>query len=138
MAWDIRHQGVVDMIDGQTVVVRIIQTAACGECQARNHCRAAGNNEKKVVEVQSTDAGVYQVGQTVTLYGAKGWGMKAVWLAFGLPLFLLFIALVTAVMLSRDDRVAAIAALGVLVPYYIGLYFFRDRLKSVFQFRIIG
>ena len=135
MAQDIRHQGVVDSIDGQNVIVRITQSSACGGCQARNICRAAESKEK-LVEVHQTDTGNYIVGQAVTVVGAESLGMKAVAFAFGLPLLLLLIALVTVMAFTGSEKVAAIAALGILVPYYIVLFLLRDRIKRDFQFRI--
>ena len=137
MAGDIRHRGVVDMIDGQTVVVRITQDAACGGCHAKDICHAAGSREK-LVEVSGTDAGNLSVGQTVTVSGSESVGMKAVWIAFGLPLLLMFVVLLTAILLGGSEKTSALIAIGVLVPYYIVVYLFRERLKRVFQFRIIG
>ena len=136
MAQDIRHQGVVDSIDGQDIIVRITQSSACGGCQARNICRAAESKEK-LVEVRCADAGSFDVGQTVTVAGAESLGLKAVTFAFGLPLLLLLVALVTAVAVAGSEKVAAIAALGILVPYYVVLFLLRDRIKKDFQFRII-
>ena len=136
MAQDIRHQGVVDSIDGQDIIVRITQSSACGGCQARNICRAAGSKEK-LVEVRCADADSFDVGQTVTVAGAESLGLKAVTFAFGLPLLLLLAALVTAVAVAGSEKVAAIAALGILVPYYVVLFLLRDRIKKDFQFRII-
>ncbi|MBO6077268.1 MAG: SoxR reducing system RseC family protein [Bacteroidaceae bacterium] len=136
MAQDIRHDGVVDSIDGQNVIVRITQSSACGGCQARNICRAAESKDK-LVEVHCADAGSFDVGQTVTVAGAESLGMKAVAFAFGLPLLLLLVALITAMSVTGSERVAAIAALGILVPYYIVLFLFRGRIKKDFQFRII-
>ncbi|MBR4841724.1 MAG: SoxR reducing system RseC family protein [Bacteroidaceae bacterium] len=137
MAVDIRHQGVVDNIDGQTVIVRITQTAACGGCQARDICHSAEPREK-LVEVHSADVSGFRIGQTVTVSGAESSGMRAVWLAFGLPLILLVLALTAVVALTGSEKTAVISVLLVLVPYYIVLYLFRERLKRVFQFRIIG
>lgn len=137
MAVDIRHQGVVDNIDGQTVIVRITQTAACGGCQARDICHSAESREK-LVEVHSADVSGFRIGQTVTVSGAESSGMRAVWLAFGLPLILLVLALTAVVALTGSEKTAVISVLLVLVPYYIVLYLFRERLKRVFQFRIIG
>ena len=136
MAQDIRHDGVVDSIDGQNVIVRITQSSACGGCQARNICRAAESKDK-LVKVHQTDAGTFRVGQAVTVAGAESLGMKAVAFAFGLPLLLLLVALITAMSVTGSERVAAIAALGILVPYYIVLFLFRGRIKKDFQFRII-
>lgn len=136
MSAEIRHEGVVDSIDGQKVTVRILQTSACAGCQASGICRAAESREK-LVEVHSADAGNYGVGQTVTVAGAESLGLKAVAFAFGLPLLLLLAALVTAVAVSGSEKTAAIAALGILVPYYAVLFLLRDRIKKDFQFRII-
>ena len=136
MARYISHQGVVDSIDGQNVIVRITQSSACGGCQARNICRAAESKDK-LVEVVCADADSLKAGQTVTVVGAESLGMKAVVFAFGLPLLLLIAALITAMSFTGNEKVAAAAALGVLIPYYIVLLLMRDRIKRDFQFRII-
>ena len=136
MAHYIWHEGVVDSIDGQTVIVRITQSSACGGCQARNICRSAESKDK-LVEVHRTDAGSFDVGQTVTVAGAESLGMKAVAFAFGLPLLLLMAALITVLAVMGSEKVAALASLGILVPYYSVLFLFRDRMKKDFQFRII-
>ena len=136
MAQDIRHEGIVDSIDGQDVIVRITQSSACGGCQARNICRAAESKDK-LVEVHCTDAGSFVAGQAVTVAGAESLGLKAVMWAFGLPLMLLLAALVAAMSITGNERMAVLAALGILVPYYIILFLLRGRFKKDFQFRII-
>jgi sigma-E factor negative regulatory protein RseC len=136
MGTDIRHEGVIDSIEGQDVIVRITQSSACGGCQARSICHAAESKDK-LVEVHCADAGSFDVGQTVTVAGAESLGLKAVTFAFGLPLVLLLAALVTAMAVAGSEKVAAMAALGILVPYYLVLFLFRDRIKKDFQFRII-
>lgn len=136
MGTDIRHEGVVNSIEGQKVTVRILQTSACSGCQANRICRAAESKEK-VVEVDMTDMDGLSVGQTVVVAGAESLGMKAVAFAFGLPLLLLLAALITAVSVTGSERVAVAAAIGILVPYYIVLFMLRNRIKKDFQFRII-
>lgn len=136
MARYISHQGVVDSIDGQNVIVRITQSSACGGCQARNICRAAESKDK-LVEVVCADADSLKAGQTVTVAGAESLGMKAVFYAFGLPLLLLIAALIAVLSFTGNEKVAAAAGLGVLVPYYIVLLLTHDRMKRDFQFRII-
>ena len=83
------------------------------------------------------DAGQFVTGQPVTVAGAESLGMKAVAFAFGLPLLLLISALITAMVVTGSEKVAAIAALGILVPYYLVLFLLCDRIKKDFQFRII-
>ena len=123
MAQDIRHQGVVDSIDGQSVIVRITQLSACGGCQARNICNAAESKDK-LVEVEYSGAESLSPGQTVTVAAGERMGMTAVMLAFGLPVLLLIIALVAAMALTGSEKIGAVALL-------------RDRIKKDFQFRII-
>jgi len=135
MAQDIRHEGIVDSVEGQTVMVRIAQSSACGGCQARNICHAAESKDK-LVEVICADASRFKVGQTVTVTGAESLGMKAVAFAFGVPLLLLVATLITAMTVSGSEKVATFTALGVLVPYYAVLFLFRDRIRKDFQFRI--
>ena len=136
MVQEIRHDGIVDSIDGQTVVVRITQSSACGGCQASKICHAAESKDK-LVDVHCTDAGSFMVGQAVTVAGAESLGVKAVMWAFGLPLLLLLAVLFTAVALTGSEKVAAAASVGLLVPYYIVLFLMRDRFKKDFRFRII-
>ena len=136
MGADIRHEGVVDSIDGQKVTVRILQASACSGCQASRICRAAESREK-LVEVNVTGAESLSVGQTVTVAGEERMGLAAVMLAFGLPLLLLLAALIAAMSVTGSERIGALAALGVLVPYYIVLMLMRGRIKKDFQFRII-
>lgn len=136
MAQDIRHEGVVDSIDGQSVIVRITQSSACGGCQVRNICRAAESKEK-LIEVSYADADSLKVGQSVTISGSERLGMKAVVIAFGYPLMLLLIVMIVILSVSGSEKAAAIGALAVCVPYYLATYLLRDRIKKDFQFRII-
>lgn len=136
MGADIRHEGVINSIDGQKVTVRILQISACSGCQASRICRAAESKEK-LVDVDMSGAESLSVGQTVTVVAGERMGMTAVLLAFGLPLLLLLIALIAVVALTGSEKVAAIVSIAVLVPYYVVLFLCRDRIKKDFGFRII-
>ena len=74
---------------------------------------------------------------TVTVVAGERMGMTAVLLAFGLPLLLLLIALIAAMRVSGSEKIAAIASIAVLVPYYVVLFMCRGRIKKDFGFRII-
>ena len=136
MSADRRHEGVIDSIEGQKVTVRILQVAACSGCQASRICRAAESKEK-LVDVNMTGAEKLSVGQTVTVVAGERMGITAVLLAFGLPLLLLLVALIAAVAVTGSEKVAAIASLAVLIPYYVILFLCRNRITKDFGFRII-
>jgi sigma-E factor negative regulatory protein RseC len=136
MSTSIRHEGIVNSIDGQKITVRILQASACSGCQASRICHAAEKKEK-LVEVETTGAQNLSVGQTVTVAAGERMGMTAVLLAFGLPLLLLMAALIVAIRVTGSEKVAAVASISVLVPYYLVLFLFRGRIKKDFGFRII-
>lgn len=46
MADIIKHQGIVENINGSHVMVRIVQTSACAACSAKGHCASADTKEK--------------------------------------------------------------------------------------------
>lgn len=133
----IRHIGVVDAVNGQIVTVRILQKSACSGCQASGICRASESKEK-LVEVNCPDSTRFLIGQEVTVSGTERLAVKAVILAFGMPLLIMLVALIAVVALTGSEKTAAAAAFLVLVPYYLVLFLLRDRIKKEFVFTIIA
>ena len=136
MADVIKHDGVVDSIDGNCIHVRIVQASACAACGAKSLCSAAESKEK-IVDVYGADITAYQVGQRVMVEGAAAMGMKAVRLAFLFPLVLL-VAAVAMVMWLADgnEALAALAALLVLTIYFLLLFANKKKLAREFTFTI--
>ena len=136
MADVIKHDGVVDSIEGNCIHVRIVQASACAACGAKSLCSAAESKEK-IVDVYSADITAYQVGQRVMVEGAAAMGMKAVRLAFLFPLVLL-VAAVALVMWLADgnEALAALAALLVLTIYFLLLFANKKKLAREFTFTI--
>ena len=131
----IKHKGIVERVEGSHLVVRIVQTSACAACSAKGLCNASESKEKliDVYEVKDT----YQVGEEVVLCGTTSMGMRAVLLAFGIPVLLLLMVLFIAMKVTDGDSfLAALAALIAIVPYYGLVYLFRDRLNKNFSFTI--
>lgn len=137
MSSEIRHSGVVDAVHGQVVTVRILQASACSGCHAAGICRASESKEK-LVQVDCSDASSYQVGQNVTVSGQERLAVRALVLAFGMPLLLMLTALVATIAVTGNEKTAAAAAFLVFVPYYLVLFLMRDRIKKEFVFKIIA
>jgi sigma-E factor negative regulatory protein RseC len=93
--------------------------------------------KEKIVEVVVDAPERYSVGQVVTVLGTTSQGAKAVALAFGLPLLILLTVLIVATEITGNELKSALIALLVLVPYYISLFLFRNKIKRVFSFSII-
>ena len=135
MADIIKHRGIVEKVEGEHVVVRIVQTSACAACSAKGLCNASESKEKQI-DVYEVNA-PHQVGEEVVLIGTTSMGMRAVALAFGGPVLLLLLALfVTMRVTDGDALVSSLVALFAVVPYYLVIYFMKDKLNKTFSFTI--
>ena len=131
----IKHRGIVEKVEGSHVVVRIVQTSACAACSAKGLCNASESKEKQI-DVYEVNAS-YQIGEEVVLCGTTSMGMRAVFLAFGIPMLLLLVALfVTMRVTDGDALVSSLVALFAVVPYYLVIYFMKDKLNKTFSFTI--
>ncbi len=132
----ISHEAVVKAIEGEHVRVTILQTAACAGCAARKMCNSAEAKEKDV-DVCTSEATTYRIGEKVLLEGRLSDGRRAALIAYGVPLVLLLAVLVVAIRLTGSDAVGALWALGSVALYYLLIFlFFRQRLQQQFSFRI--
>ena len=67
--------------------------SACSECHARAVC-GVDESKDKVVEVKTSDAATYAVGESVEVALAnRSMGAKSVFLAYVVPFFVLLLAL---------------------------------------------
>lgn len=132
----ISHIGIVEDIKGQAVQVRIQQASACDLCHAKSICSSADTKEK-IVEVRAAEGSV-SIGDKVMVEGAASMGMKAVFLAYVLPLILLILVMVLCLTLIApgNEVVAALVSLGILLPYAFLLYLLKDKLSKKFRFEI--
>ena len=135
MADIIKHRGIVEKVEGAHVVVRIVQTSACAACSAKGLCNASESKEK---QIDVFEAGAsYQIGEEVVLCGNTSMGMRAVFLAFGIPMLLLLFALFVSMQVTDGDAlVSSLVALFAVVPYYLVIYFMKDKLNKTFSFTI--
>lgn len=143
---EIRHKGRIETISGEHVRVRIVQTSACLHCKIAGHCNSADSKEK-VIDVLTKHAIKYEIGQEVVVVIGSKVGLKAVLLAFVLPVVIAMAVICVALNITSTDGmyslpeqysqgVAAAAGMLTFVLFYVGLYFFRDTLKGKFQFHI--
>lgn len=135
MADIIKHRGIVERVEGAHVVVRIVQTSACASCSAKGLCNASESKEKQI-DVYEAGAS-YRIGEEVVLCGSTSMGMRAVLLAFGLPLLFLLSALLVAMRMTDGDAlVSSVVALLAVIPYYLVIYFMKEKLDRTFSFTI--
>ena len=135
MADIIKHRGIVEKIEGSHVVVRIVQTSACSACSAKGLCNASESKEKQIDVYEVNPS--YRIGEEVMLCGSTSMGMRAVLLAFGIPVLLLLAALfITMRVTDGDALLSSIVALLAVIPYYLVIYLMKDKLNKTFSFVI--
>ena len=135
MSNNISHSGVVESVEDGCVHVRIVQTSACAACKVAGYCNASESKEK-VVDVYTADTQRYSVGQAVTVMASRQVAAHALLLGFGLPFLVLVGVLVVVLQMTGNELWAALAGLLSLAPYYLLLYFFRNRLRDKLSFWI--
>lgn len=138
MGQKIVHRGVVDSIADSVVRVRILQSSACGACRVAAHCNLS-EQKMKMVDVPRDRVGrLPGIGDEVVVAASSRMGAQAVVLAFGLP-FLVLVAVVFAVSRFTDSEpVMALSGLASLIPYYILLYAFRQKIGEAIAFELVG
>lgn len=135
MANTIRHQGIVENINGSHLKVRIVQTSACASCSVKGHCTSADTKEK-LIDVTDINAASYQVGDRVWVVGELSMGVMAVLLAFILPFLILVISLFVFMVVWNDELSSALCSLALLIPYYYIMWLNKSRMGKKFSFTI--
>jgi sigma-E factor negative regulatory protein RseC len=131
----IKHRGIVEKVDGSHIVVRIVQTSACAACSAKGLCNASESKEKQIDVYDANPS--YRIGEEVMVCGTTSMGMRAVVLAFGVPLLILILALGISMKVTDEDAMlSAGIALVSVIPYYIVIYLMKDKLNKTFSFTI--
>ncbi len=124
------HKGVILKLTDDTIYVQIKQVSACSDCHAKAVCSMADAKEK-IIEIPS-DKGNYSIGEEVTIIGKTSMGLKAVLFAFVIPLILILFTL----FIFKNEGIASVISLMLLVVYYLALYLLRNWFKKKFTFEI--
>lgn len=128
------HAGVVQDVSVNKITVAIINASACSSCHAKGACLASDMKEKEI-EI-FIFSGEYYPGQHVNIVGRTSQGFKAAFYGYVLPFILVFTTLILSISLTKSEGLSGIISLAILIPYYAGLYFFRNKIKSSFEFEI--
>lgn len=135
MANTIRHQGIVENIEGSHLQVRIVQTSACATCSIKGHCTSADTKEK-LIDIVESESHTYRQGDKVWVLGELSMGMQAVLLAFVIPLILIVVTLFVGMALFADELRAVLCVIPCLIVYYFVLWCYKERLRRKFSFSI--
>lgn len=77
---------------------------------------------------------LYTPGQKVLVKLESKQGMNAIFLGYVLPFLILLSTMILLSNLSQNEGVIGLVSLLSVVPYYIILYFLKDRIKRKFTY----
>jgi positive regulator of sigma E activity len=130
----IEQKGIVESVNNQRIVVRIDRGSACGHCSANGICNMAESTERVIELKDSTQT--FSVGEWVGITISRSMGNKAVILGYLIPFVLLISSLLIFTAFKLSEWIVGVSSLLTLVPYFIILSLFRERLRKTFTFSI--
>ncbi|MBQ9463510.1 MAG: SoxR reducing system RseC family protein [Bacteroidales bacterium] len=130
---EITHKGRIVAIDPEITTVEIIAEAACASCHAKGIC-GLGEEKVKQIMVRTSAWNPHSVGDEVEVVLKKAMGYKAVFIAYGLPLVVLFVTLLLLTRIGAGELYAGLGALGAVALCYLVIFLFRNKLSKEYSF----
>jgi sigma-E factor negative regulatory protein RseC len=130
----IEHKGIINSISGNKIKVHFLNVSACASCHAKGVCTAS-DMEDKEIEVYDT-SGKFEKGEEVKILLQQSLGFRALLFGYVVPFILVLFALFTISAFTKNEVIIGVGALGILVPYYLIIYYLKDRFEKVFSFNI--
>lgn len=126
--------GIVESIDAKYIKVRIHNQSACSMCYSKGVCTSLGSSER-IIDVENDGKHKILPGDTVDIQMISTSGGMAVLFGYVIPFIILMTVLLIASSFMSEIASASVSLL-VLVPYFIILYFSRNRMKKYFRFTL--
>ena len=129
----IQHDGIVKKVDTNTITVTLLTSCACSGCHAEALCNLSGK-EYKSIEIKGNFN--FSTGDRVTVLMKQSMGYRAVIIGYLIPLFLVVSGLSVMISLGIKELIAGLGSLAILIPYFMVLHLFRERINRSFTFSI--
>jgi len=130
----IEQKGVIENIENGLAKVNITTFTACAHCHAKNACNIS-TESSRIIQVPVGE-GSYTPGELVRIIMKRSLGMQATFFAYIFPFILVLGFLIILTSLKLSEFIAGVSSIILLVPYFLGLYLFRERLKRTFTFTL--
>ncbi|WP_071134003.1 SoxR reducing system RseC family protein [Millionella massiliensis] len=123
----IRQSATVIRVDATQIEVEVCRPEACAACKAKSVCSEGGGQGKRMT--LANDGQGYQLGEQITLVMRRSAGLKAVVIAYLVPVILVVAALLVFQTVQIKETVAAISTLVLLGLYFLVIRLLRCRLN---------
>ncbi len=131
----ISHEGIITAIDNDNVEVKILSKSACASCNIKGACNMSEMKEK-IISISTPKANDFQIGQNVMVSMGLGQANRAVIFAYVIPTIILFSMIFILNFLKVEEGLNALISIGSLIPYYLILFLFKDKMKRKFEYEI--
>lgn len=131
----IEHAATIIAINKEYITAELLSHSACTGCSLKENCSMSENKVRKF-QIPKPQDFQYQIGQNITIEISSSSGWIALFWAYILPLILVLSALLTTIFLTRDETIAALSSLSILLPYYSILWLFRQKFAKKINFKI--
>ena len=131
----VSHEGIVTNIKGDDVEVKILSKSACASCNIKTACNMSEMQEK-IITISAPKDKKLSIGQEVKVSMALGQANRAVIFAYVIPSIILISMIFILNYLKIDEGINALVSIGSLVPYYLILFLFKDKIKRKFEYEI--
>jgi len=125
---EVTHTGIVKEVGKRGIKVEIIVLSGCAACAIKGSCNMAEQSNKKL-DIECDPVGFFP-NQQVEVRLQASQGFHALFLGYVLPFVLLMAVMIGSSLLTSDEGLIGLVALGSLLPYYFFLYLFRNRYKK--------
>ncbi|WP_298062707.1 SoxR reducing system RseC family protein [uncultured Rikenella sp.] len=122
----VRQSATVIRVSDSEIEVEVCRPEACGSCKARSVCSEGGSGRRMTL---LNDGQGYTIGEQITLVMRRSAGLKAVVIAYLVPVFLIIAALLLFQALHIKEILSAGLTLGLLGLYFIVVRLAGGRIK---------
>ena len=131
----VSHEGIVTEIDNNNIQIKILSKSACASCNIKTACNMSEMQEK-IITIAAPKDKELTVGQEVRVSIALGQANKAVIFAYVIPSIILISMIFILNGFKIDEGINALISIGSLIPYYLILFLFKDKIKRKFEYEI--
>lgn len=131
----VSHNGIITDISNDEVQVKILSKSSCAACNIKSACNMSEMQEKIITIPAPKDKNL-SIGDNVKISMGIGQANKAVVFAYIIPLIILVSMIFILNALKLEEGINALISIGSLIPYYLILYLFRDKIKRKFEYEI--
>ena len=131
----ISHEGIITKIEDSNIEIKILSRSACASCNIKGACNMSEMQEKIITIPAPKDKNL-SIGQEVKISMGLGQANRAVIFAYVIPLIILVAMIFILSTLKIEEGLNALISIGTLIPYYMILFLFRNRLKRKFKYEI--